>query len=75
MGTLLRIILILVVAGLVLAYLKRRFNNHRHPPAERTQSDMLRCDYCGVFVPKSEAVTTRGRHYCSGAHLDADRPR
>ena len=75
MGNLLRLLLIIIVAGLVLTYLKRAFNNRRQPPAGQPQSDMLRCAYCGVFIPKSEAVSTRGRHYCSSAHLDADRSR
>jgi uncharacterized protein len=75
MGTLFRIILILIVVGLVLMYLKRTFKNRSQPPAAQSQSDMLRCDYCGVFVPRGEAVSARGRHYCSSAHLDADRPK
>jgi uncharacterized protein len=75
MGTLLRILLIVIVVALVLMYLKRSFNNRRQPPAGQSRSDMLRCDYCGVFVPKSESVSARGRHYCSSAHLDADRSR
>jgi len=75
MGPLLRIILILIVVALVLAYLKRTFKNRGQPPVKRSQSDMLRCNYCGVFVPQGEVVSAHGRHYCCSAHLEADRSR
>jgi len=32
---------------------------------------MLRCDYCGVFVPRNEATMARGKAYCSAGHADA----
>jgi uncharacterized protein len=37
---------------------------------------MVRCLICGVHLPKSEAVTSRGQIYCSKEHLQlADRER
>ena len=30
--------------------------------------DMVRCDYCGVHLPKSESVIADGKYYCSDAH-------
>jgi uncharacterized protein len=38
--------------------------------------DMVRCGVCGVHLPKSEAVTSRGDFFCSKEHLQlADRER
>jgi uncharacterized protein len=37
---------------------------------------MVRCRICGVHLPKSEAVTSRGEIYCSKEHLQlSDRAR
>jgi uncharacterized protein len=38
--------------------------------------DMVRCSICGVHLPTSEAVTSRGDFYCGKEHLQlADRER
>ena len=38
--------------------------------------DMVRCGICGVHLPTSEAVTSRGDFFCSKEHLQlADRER
>jgi uncharacterized protein len=34
---------------------------------------MVRCAHCGIHLPRSEAVVSRGRTYCSTAHLELDR--
>jgi uncharacterized protein len=31
--------------------------------------DMVRCGICGVHLPTSEAVTSRGDYFCSKEHL------
>jgi len=31
--------------------------------------NMVRCNACGVHLPTSEAVTSRGEFYCSKEHL------
>jgi len=33
-----------------------------------TGEDMVRCDHCGVHLPRSESLTTRGNFYCSADH-------
>lgn len=30
--------------------------------------DMVRCQVCGVNLPRSEALLSRGRFYCSDQH-------
>ena len=74
MGQLLRIAIILFGVWLVLRIVRRTLTQRRpDSPAPPAVADMLRCDYCGTFVPRSEAVAARGKHYCNGTHADADR--
>jgi uncharacterized protein len=76
MGQFLRIAIVLFGLWLVLRLIKRALAKRRSdsltppPPA-----DMLRCDYCGMFVPRSDAITVNGKIFCSGNHADADRAR
>lgn len=30
--------------------------------------DMVRCDYCGVHLPRSESVASEGKFFCSDEH-------
>lgn len=33
--------------------------------------NMVRCSYCGVHLPESEALMVGGNYYCNEAHRDA----
>jgi uncharacterized protein len=73
---------LLVIAVFIVVYLFLRSFRRRveaaPPPAAaaRHGEDMVRCRICGVHLPKSEAVTSRGENYCSKEHLQlADRER
>jgi len=74
MGQFLRIAVVLFGLWLVLRYIKRMLTRRRSgPPTALPPADMLRCNYCGMFVPRSDTVTTGGKVYCSDKHADADR--
>ncbi len=77
MGTFLRLAILLFGLWLVLRIVKRVLADRRQPPPSSPPpaADMLRCDYCGTFVPGSEAVGAGGKHYCSARHRDADHGR
>ncbi len=71
---------LLVIAVFIVVYLFLRSYRRRveaaPPPAAAAKhgEDMVRCRICGVHLPKSEAVTSRGEFYCSKEHLQlADR--
>jgi uncharacterized protein len=54
----------------------RHFMNarsQRHPPsATRVKSvDSVQCAYCGLHLPRQEALEHQGHHYCNQAHLNA----
>jgi uncharacterized protein len=73
---------LLVIAVFIVVYLFLRSYRRRveaaPPPAAAAKhgEDMVRCRICGVHLPKSEAVTSRGEIYCSKEHLQlADRER
>ena len=73
---------LLVIAVFIVVYLflrsYRRRTEAAPPPAAAAKhgEDMVRCRICGVHLPKSEAVTSRGEIYCSKEHLQlADRER
>jgi len=76
MGTFLRLVIVLIGIWLVVRIVKRYLADHRHPPAPsvpRPSADMLRCDYCGIFVPRADAIRAGDKNYCSGEHVEADR--
>jgi uncharacterized protein len=66
---------LLVIAVFIVVYLFLRSFRRRveaaPPPAAAAKhgEDMVRCRICGVHLPKSEAVTSRGEIYCSKEHL------
>jgi len=73
---------LLVIAVFIVVYLFLRSYRRRveaaPPPAAAAKDgeDMVCCRICGVHLPKSEAVTSRGEIYCSKEHLQlADRER
>ena len=45
------------------------------PPADAPAAGeaMVRCDQCGLNVPKSEALAEGGRWYCSEGHRRLER--
>lgn len=47
----------------------------RKPPPTRPLAppqDMVACDHCGLHLPRSEALTRGGRHYCCAEHQRSD---
>ncbi|MEO8008320.1 MAG: PP0621 family protein [Betaproteobacteria bacterium] len=78
---------LLVIAVFIVFYLFLRNHAKRsgeaappHSNSNRGESkhgeDMVRCRVCGVHLPTSEAVTSRGDFFCSKEHLQlADRDR
>ena len=41
----------------------------RHGDKSHHGEDMVRCRVCGVHLPRSEALTSRGEMFCSREHL------
>jgi uncharacterized protein len=76
MGQFFRIAIVLFGLWLILRIIRRALAARRSgPPAPPPPADMLRCDYCGTFVPRSDAISSDGKVYCNGNHADADHAR
>jgi uncharacterized protein len=67
-------ILIITIALLVMfvnSWLKLRAQKKpgkQSRPNKIENEPMVRCDYCGLHVPKSRAVEASGHSYCSRKH-------
>jgi uncharacterized protein len=66
-----RLILIVLVIVLVLWLLRRALAAGKKgapptPPGGATE--LVSCAHCGVNLPKAEARSAGGRHYCSEEH-------
>jgi len=73
MGQLLRLAILLFGLWVVLQVIRKALSRHKSdqsplPPP----SDMLRCDYCGIFVPHADAIQARDKHYCCADHAKKD---
>ena len=70
---------LLLIAAIVIAvvWLLRRAlaaqQREENPPQAPggSQGDLVSCAHCGVNLPKSEARSAGGRHYCSEEHWRA----
>lgn len=66
-------IILLVILGVYL--FKRMTNRNESPPKSprgKDAEDMVKCKTCGVNLPRSEAILSRGRFYCSDEHRHSD---
>ena len=68
---------LIAVAILVVVWLLRRAlaaprKSDAPPPAPgEPKGDLVSCAHCGVNLPKAEARSAGGRHYCSEEHWRA----
>jgi uncharacterized protein len=67
--------LLLLAAIVVVIYLLIRAFRGKTPPAREKNpatEDMVRCERCGLHLPRSESVESGGHFYCGIEHRDAD---
>jgi len=66
-------VVLLIILGV---YLFRRLAGQRgappKPSEDKVAEDMVRCKVCGVNLPRSEAVLSKGQFYCCDEHRRAD---
>jgi uncharacterized protein len=64
-------LILIAVAVLIVVWLLRRAlspGGKLPQPGDDTKGDLVRCAHCGVNLPKAEARSAGGRHYCSEEH-------
>ncbi len=68
MGKLIFLVLVVVI---VWAVLKNYSKSRSRGAAPRTPApeDMVRCEHCGVHLPRSESHASGGNFFCSEDHL------
>jgi uncharacterized protein len=73
----LRLVLLILAIWVVYSVIRRNLRRNRNathaPPEKRPVVDMVRCQHCGTHLPAPESIQRDGKHYCSRAHLEADR--
>ena len=71
--SLIRLILIALVAWLIARGMRRRSQAGPRLPRVPVRQRMVRCGHCGVHVPMGDALGEEGRYYCCAEHRIADR--
>ncbi|MHB1245055.1 MAG: PP0621 family protein [Sulfuriferula sp.] len=69
--TLAKVLLLLVIGGVIYWMIKSsaRSNSLKDsPPKNKPPENMVRCVHCGVNLPRSEAVLSRGEFFCGNEH-------
>ncbi|APZ43955.1 PP0621 family protein [Acidihalobacter ferrooxydans] len=62
-------LLLLIAIAAVGYYLYRSLRRPKAPPPRQVHAeDAVRCEYCGVHLPASEAIRVGTHPYCSEAH-------
>jgi len=71
-----RILIYLLGIALVIWILLRLARGQRQRVEKkptRQVNDMVRCEHCGTFVPRHEAISEDEHYYCCNQHRDEDR--
>ncbi len=78
-----KLLLLVAVAAIVYVLLRNyqraiaRQQDEARPrkPGIDSNEDMVRCAQCGVHLPRSESLLSKGIHYCSEEHRKLGSPR
>ena len=73
---LIRVIIIVILALLVYRLLKRWLAKLKSEPKKKPANidRMVRCHYCDLHIPETEAIQDRDGWYCSEEHRKLDQP-
>ncbi|HIP53330.1 MAG TPA: hypothetical protein EYH03_04885 [Chromatiales bacterium] len=66
----LRTLIIILGILLVIHLVRRKYRQLKPPPGKKPLGnvDMVRCEVCGVHIPKPEAFERTGKYYCCKEH-------
>lgn len=64
-----KLIFYILIAALIYWIIKsRRFKQKETEVLQESTEDMVNCSYCGVYLPKSEAVGNHNKYFCCDEH-------
>jgi uncharacterized protein len=66
--------LFFIIAIAVVVYLLVKSYRKNVPQQDKAVAeDMVRCEHCGVHLPKGESILADGQFFCGAEHRDAYR--
>lgn len=68
MGKILLLLLIGLAAYLLLKVYRRSLTPPPEPDEDKQVENMVKCAHCAVNLPRSEAIYSGGRFYCTDEH-------
>lgn len=73
MSRLLVVVVIFIAIYLLLKYYRKQVpkKDVLGEDASTRRENMVRCEHCGVHLPKGESIMVDHKHYCSEAHRHA----
>ncbi|WP_366836230.1 PP0621 family protein [Nitrosomonas sp.] len=66
-----KLIFYILIAVLIYWIIKSRQSKQKDKEVEvlpESAEDMVNCSYCGVYLPKSEAVGNHDKYFCCNEH-------
>jgi len=66
LGKLIFIIIIVLLAYWIIK--ARKQPNTKTESLTDASEDMVRCVHCGVHLPESESIVSKGKYFCSDKH-------
>ena len=67
----LRLLIVGLIVFMVIMLLRRILGANRPAQADAARletSAMVKCSYCDLHVPESEAIESEGQYFCSAEH-------
>lgn len=68
MGKIILLVLGLLLVWWILKSYRRRVDGGGTRPPAGAGEDMVRCEQCGVHLPRSESIATQDKFFCSAEH-------
>lgn len=68
-----RIVLLVAVVWLAYKLIRKVITPPADQKAQESFETMVSCSHCGLHLPKAEAVSRHGRHYCCAEHADLNK--
>ena len=65
-----RLIILAVAIGLIIHFVKRYLSSRRRRNESPTTltSDLVKCNYCGLHIPKTGVIRDGNQYFCSDQH-------
>lgn len=69
----LKLLIFGLLAWILVSMLRKKLKSHSQPNTPSTQSaeQVVPCQHCGIYIPRSIAIAHQQQLFCSQQHLDA----